>query len=95
MQAKSHGPIGLMFFCTSNFIEQISGQISRHMCHQIKGKQKLNTNLLYICRHPEDIPLFLSSSVVKRCLTVIESGLQHHNSTIVILATEALSAMLR
>jgi hypothetical protein len=46
-------------------------------------------------RHPEDIPLFLSNSVVRKCLGVIEQGLGNHQLPVYIAAEDTFSAMLR
>ena len=46
-------------------------------------------------RQPPDIPLFVSSSVVKNCLSLIKTGIIHHQIAVSFLAIKAASFILR
>ncbi|KAL4239401.1 Mei1p [Mactra antiquata] len=59
----------------------------------LKSGCNLLTDILN--RHPDDVPLFLSGTVVKKCLCVIQHGIEHHQTAIFSSAQDTFTAILR
>ncbi|XP_060578052.1 uncharacterized protein LOC132735152 [Ruditapes philippinarum] len=66
---------------------------------ELKNPSLLNHGYILLAeilnRHPEDVPLFLSSSVVQKCLSQVKHGLSHYQNAVNHTAQDAFLAMLR